>query len=463
MALSPSMNVRLLAIAALLVASAAPSVSQAQPQSFPKVEIRQDPGMGPGSPAWGAAARVRLDRDAFLVVIELGVDGRARVVFPESPREKAFVRASRNFLVPLPSADVMFVNVSQARRPTVVAFASDMAPDLSEFTRDGNRWDYQFAMEYDQSADDVIRDLATLIYGDPEMPYSVAQTRVAPVLSAFAQRALIDCGYSLGGLTSADFMDFLWDVYGPYQFYGVGGWGSRMNGSNVYWGYMGSSYYMPFGTTSFGRFTSRSLWNRYGAGCNGWGFQRPFIVALNTPPVPVDMPPADSLNGPKDKPKDRPADKPNDKVDGVGIIPATPAAMQRREAKVTTLVAANAVANTKLSREAANDLLQRRDVASALQMLALQRVTGLSAEQLDAQMRRAQTSNGSISRRAPSSRGDSRSGVGTSMGGMGSSSGGVGGGSSEVGGSGGAGASGEARGGSAGGGRGGSGRVPPGL
>jgi hypothetical protein len=455
------MNVRLLAIAALLVATAAPSVTQAQPQSFPKVEIRQDPGMGPGSPAWGAAARVRLDRDAFLVVIELGVDGRARVVFPESPREKAFVRASRNFLVPLPSADVMFVNVSQARRPTVVAFASDMAPDLSEFTRNGNRWDYQFAMEYDQSTENVIRDLATLIYGDPDMPFSVAQTRVAPVLSAFAQRALIDCGYSLGGLTSADFMDFLWDVYGPYQFHGVGRWGSRMDGSNVYWGYMGSSYYMPFGTTSFGRFTTRSLWNRYGAGCGGWNFQRPSILAIYNPEPGGDPVPADTVGG-KDQPKDRPADKPNDKVDGVGIIPATPEAMQRRETKVTTLVAANVVANTKLSREAANDLLQRRDVAAALQMLAMQRVTGLTEEQLLAQSRRAQASNGGISRRSPSSRGDSRSsGVGTSMSGSGSSAG-FGGGSSEVGGSGGAGASGEARGGSAGGGRGGSGRVPPG-
>jgi hypothetical protein len=460
MALPPSLNVRLLAIAALLVASAAPSETQAQPQSFPKVEIRQDNGMGPGSPAWGAAARVKLDRDAFLVVVELGVDGRARVVFPESPREKAFVRATRNFLVPLPSADVMFVNTSYNRRPTVVAFASDMAPDLSEFTRYGHQWDYQFAMEYDQATDDVIRDLATLIYGDPEMPYSVAQTRVAPVLSAFAQRALIDCGYTLGGLTSADFMDFLWDVYGPYQFYGVGGWGSRMSGSNVYWGYMGSSYYMPFGTTSFGRFTSRSLWNRYGAGCNGWGFQRPFIVALHQAPLSEEPQPVDSLGLPE-KPKDRTGDKPNDKVDGVGIIPATPEEMKRREVKVTTLVAANAVANTKLSREAANDLLQRRDVAAALQMLAMQRVTGLTEEEILAQSRRAQSSNGGIYRRSPSSRGDSRgSGFGPSIGGSSSSVGG--GGSSEVGGSGGAGASGEARGGSAGGGRGGSGRVPPG-
>ncbi len=368
MGLASLTSVRVAVIgAAVLSLVGVPSSAASAQDAYPKVEVRQLAGAG--SRSWGSSARVKLDRDAFVVVIELGVDGRARVVFPESPREKAFVRADRILYVPLPSADVMFIRTQRMRTPTIVAFASDVAPDLSEFTDKSSRWDYQYALDFNGRTEDAVRDLATLIYGDPNMPYSVSESHIAPMLSYFAQNVLIDCGYVLGGSSSIEFTNFLWDLYGPWSLNSGFPIGSR---TQAFWnqGLLGS--YLPFGLSGFSRFTSRGAWDRFGAGCGGLQRFQPFTIAILDPGSfnPYNAEGVDNTGAVVPPPKNRTGGDPRSTVDGVSLVPASPAAIARRANAVTTAV--NSAQDNRAApvREAHQDMIQRAEVARTIALLA---------------------------------------------------------------------------------------------
>ena len=100
----PAFPSRLRGALLLLAAAAAtaPTVLTAQ-DAYPQVDVRQIRGTGVHS--WANSARISIDRDAFVVVFEFGVDGRARVLYPETPKDNGFLKASRKWYVPLPSAD----------------------------------------------------------------------------------------------------------------------------------------------------------------------------------------------------------------------------------------------------------------------------------------------------------------------------------------------------------------------
>lgn len=458
LALRASARSAVLSAATLLLIGVPMAVASAQ-DAYPKVEVRQLAGAG--SRSWGSSARVKLDRDAFVVVIELGVDGRARIVFPASPREKAYVRADRALYVPLPSADVMFIQTQRVRTPAIVAFASDVAPDLSAFTAGSGRWDYQYAVDFNGRTEDAVRDLATLIYGNPDMPYSVSQSHIAPTLSAFAQNLLIDCGYVLGGSTSIEFANFLWDLYGPWTLRGTPLPISPF--SQAFWSYGVVGAYMPLGLTGFSRYTSRGLWNRFGAGCGGLRYHQPFTIAVLDESAfsPYNSEGVDNRGAVVPPPQNRTGGDPRSTVDGVSLSPASPAAIARRENAVASAVSSAQDARTLPVREAHQDMMQRADIARTIAFLATQeRIAANGGVQQSGRRSAASAFGGSagyggsgVTRSGTSMGAGTSTGVTGSSGGV-SSAGGAGSGSSSAG---------EAsRGGSTGGGRAGEGgRTPP--
>ncbi len=342
------------------IATATPLAPLSAQQAYPQVEVRQVMGSRGGEP-WGGTARVDLDRDAFVVVLEIGADSRARVVFPETPRDRGFVRADRRLYVPLPSADVMFIRAQQARVPTIVAFASDVAPDLTAFAASRNRWEYQFAVDVSSRPEDAVRDLAMIIFGDPDMPYSVSQSAIAPSLSIDAQRMLASCGYNLGTPASADFYRFLWDMYGPFPLSGSTTL-PPVGASSWYFG-SGMSAFIPFPLHGFSRSTESTLWNAYGSMCDPLMRRRPLFMAVMPvlPVLPGDSSGVDTTGSKVPVPRDRQADGPPSTVDEVGIIPAAPAAARRD--RITASSETGAMRRTPLVREASEELIQRRDMA----------------------------------------------------------------------------------------------------
>jgi len=435
-----------------------PTAAISAQDAFPKIEVRQVADHG--SRALGGSARVKLDRDAFVVVIELGVDGRARVVFPESPRVKAFVRAERTLDVPLPSADVMFVRTQRVSTPTIVAFASDVAPDLSAFTDNSSRWDFQYALDFNGRTADAVRDLATLIYGDPDMPHGVSKAHIAPVLSAFAQRQLLDCGFLLSGYPSVSFANFLWDLYGPWFIHAP-----LIGASYLRWqddGGLGSL--MPFGLSAFARSTTRGLWDRYGAGCDGLRRAQPFTIAIleSGGDSRYNADGVDTRGATVPPPRNRTGGDSVSTVDGVSLVPASPAAIARRANAVTIAVnsAEGAVRDAPV-REAHEEMIQRAEVARMIALLA----SGTSqGRDVRGQLVRARSTGGSAGNGGAGevTRTGTTTGSGGGSTGVGGSAGGGSAGETKSVGSGSSSAGEASRGGSAGGGRAGvGGRTPP--
>ncbi len=442
---------RLAALAVVtLLCVGIPTAPVSAQDAFAKVEVRQVPDMG--LRAWGNFARVKVDRDAFVVVIELGVDGRARIVFPASPRDKAFVRSERTLDVLLPSADVMFIRTQRVSTPTIVAFASDVAPDLSAFTDNSSRWDFQYALDFDGRTF-AVRDLATLIYGDPDMPYSVSRAHIAPVLSAFAQRQLLDCGFLLNGYPSVSFANFLWDVYGP--------WFIRAPLFGASWqddGGFGSL--MPFGLSAFARSTTRGLWDRYGAGCDGLRRAQPFTIAIleSGGDSRYNADGVDTRGATVPPPRNRTGGDSVSTVDGVSLVPASPAAIARRANAVAKAVnSAEGSLRAAPVREAHEAMIQRAEVARMIALLASGASQGRDAS---GQLVRARRTGGSAGNGGAG--GVTRTGTTTLSGGGSTGVGGSAGGGSTSAGSGSSSAGEASRGGSAGGGRAGAGgRTPP--
>jgi hypothetical protein len=445
-------RVALLATAALGAESLLPSRLTAQ-DALPRVEIRQV--MNGGSFAFSSTGRVKVDRDAFVVVFEIGADGRARVLYPSSPRERGFARSDRPLYVVLPSADVPFIRAAELQVPVVVAFASDLEPDLSEFTESGRRWDYQYATRSYESTEDKVRGLAELLYGSADMPYAVGLQALSPVLSTVARRTLVSCGYQYGGSLSPGFNRFLWDLWGPVSLLETS-WQLDQLYNEVQWGQwnqwnMGGLFAPQF--LGFGRTTSRPLWDQYGSECDPLGRDFRYIALANpTPQVPQqpgpEAPPIVPI------PKDRPANAPPGTVTDVGIELATPADMSRRAGRVTRGTDALAKAREEpqargpLTRETTQDLVQRQQIERTMQLLTAQRAAGwqgsvndvfdrVRAGQFDNDMNRLASRSGtnrSWTRASDGSsgstglrRGDGSSGSfgsGSSGGGAGSSSGG---------------------------------------
>ncbi len=442
---------------ALLAALISPVASAAAQELLPRVEVRQ---VGDLRWAWQNEARVKLDRDAFLVVAELGADGRLRIVYPERPGQSAYTRSQRPIFTSLPSSDAMFIRATWVRVPTVIAFASDVAPDLSSFSSDGKTWEFEYNVSEGASEQEVVRAMAEVLYGSPDMPFSIATARSAPVLSASAIRTLASCGYALGGDVANDFRSFLWDVYGPMAI------GSRRG----FFGDYGSDWhrnlflstYMPF-PFSFQRGVGSGLWNRFGAGCPALNRQMPFFfVASNDVRLP---PPPDSI-GDVEPPKDRDGKKPPGVVDDVELVPASPAAIERRSNAVrdaaTKIATATGSSSGVAQRSERSDLVQRSQVAQAIAMLNARSALGMDGTDGRANQRRGWVRNatggsggyggsGTVTRASGSGSGGGSTGVGTSSGSAGSSSAGSGASSGE-------GRGGEARGGATGGGRTGTGR-----
>ncbi len=353
--------------ALLLLGATVPLAGLSAQDAYPQVEVRQM--VGTGVATWGTSARVSLDRDAFVVVFELGADGRARILYPARPRDDGFMRASRKWYVPLPSVDAVFIQASSMRTPTVVAFASDVAPDLSEFTENGKRWDFMFSIDDGAGREATLRDLATLIFGDPDMPYSVSESRLAPSLSLGAQQALRSCGYQVGAYGSPGFYDFLWDMFGPY--YGLGyGANSPWQDVNTIapWHTNNFIYGFYYPNLPFMRYTTGSLWNQYAGGCDG--LRRFTIGSLafldnNRQPTPG---PADTT-GRLTTPRDLERRGPDGRVNGVGIVTASEAAMLGRKNGVELAATHIEGKLGSLTRETSQDMVQRQEIASVLAQL----------------------------------------------------------------------------------------------
>ncbi len=440
-----------LALAGALLSPIASVIAQ---DALPKVRLTQmvDPQWG-----FGSEARVRLDRDAFLIVFEFGADGRARLVYPESPRDSPYTVGGTSVLASLPSADAMFVRTASIRIPSLVALASDLAPDLSSFTAEGRVWDFDYEIPRGTTRVEMIRALAAIIYGGEDMPYSFELQELAPQLSAFAVNTLNSCGHIFGSEISPQFNSFLWQAFGPYALGafprgGVSPWFSTVGG--------GSRFGLfPLG---FRRHVNSGLWGRFGAGCQPLNRQRPFYIVDNRP-TPQDTPgenPDDMRLIPV--PTDRDPNAPPATIPGVGITPATPLPKAARAQPVKDAVAkASDQKPLPLVRTEANGLVQRAQVVEFIRRLTIEQQMGVSPSVAagNAWARRGPNSGSSSSgqfygRRRASASGSGSSGVG-SKGSAGGSEGSVGSGSSSGGGAG--------RGGSAGGGRAGSGgRTPPG-
>lgn len=376
-------------VSALLAASAlllAPPLSAQE--ALPRAEVRQV--MGGGTFAFSGTGRIKLDRDAFLVVFELGADGRARVLYPMTPRDRGFARADRAYYVPLPSADVPFIRASQVYVPVIVAFVSDLQPDLSQFTDGGRRWDYQYAADGNEPIESTLRGLAELLYGSADMPYSVATRELSPVLSSFAQRSLTSCGYQYGGGFSSNFNRFLWDLWGPISLVDAS-W--RLD--QIYreiqwsqWSYGGWGNLFGPQTFGFARATSGALWDQFGATCDPLG--RDFRYIALTQPTPwVPQPPGVGSESTAPLPQDRPGTRPPGTVTDVGIELATPEDMQRRAARVTRagaeIASSRALeARGPLTRETTRDLVQRQEIERTIFLLTAQRAAGWSGSVNDA-------------------------------------------------------------------------------
>lgn len=368
--------------------------TQAQPQrataelmdafvdQLPTVTVRQVPT---GTRSWGGSARVMVDRDAFLTVIEVGADGRARVVFPATPRDRGFVRGGRAVYAPLPSADAMFVRTAAVRVPLVVAFASDVAPILTEFGTGRMRWDYQYAVPASGEPADVVAQLAELLYGSNASTspvFGVAATRIAPVLNLASQRLLSSCGYQLGAMATGDFYQFLWDLYGPYAL--GNGW-SAAYGMSLYdigmWGLGG--WYVPFPWYAFTRSTDYRLWQTFGSVCDPLRRQ-PFLLAFTNMPGRPGFPrdpsfPNDTLLTQRPMPGDRELVRPPvigdlgvDTTVRIGDTPAPPAGT------VTEVLVADAPATREgATREAMDELVQRQEIERFMADLQMRRSLGI--------------------------------------------------------------------------------------
>jgi len=369
----------LLAATALLLAPPVNGSLSAQ-EALPRAEVRQV--MGGGTFAFSGTGRIRLDRDAFLVVFELGADGRARILYPMTPRDRGFARADRAFYVPLPSADVPFIRSPEVLVPVIVAFASDLQPDLSEFTDSGRRWDFQYATNGSEPIETTLRGLAELLYGSADMPYSVTTRELSPVLSSFAQRSLVSCGYQYGGAFSSNFNRFLWDLWGPVSLLDAS-WQLDQIYREIQWSqwsYGGWGNVFAQSMFGFGRSTSGMLWNQFGAGCDPIG--RDFRnIALLQPTPGVPQTPGTDSGDLAPPPLDRPGTRPPGTVTDVGIELATPDDMRRRAASVTRQ--GEAMANGRvleargpLTRESTRDLVQRQEIERTIFLLTAQRAAG---------------------------------------------------------------------------------------
>lgn len=376
----------------LVLAAFVPLHGVSAQTAYPEVEVRQILGSGVGT--WSNSARVSLDRDAFVVVFELGADGRARIIYPESPRENGFMRASRNWYVPLPSVDAMFIQATTMRTPTVVAFASDLAPDLSEFTDEGRHWDYMFSIKDGVSRETTLRDLATLIFGDAEMPYSVSESRIAPTLPPSAQSALRTCGYQPGAYGTASYYEFLWSMFGPFYGWGYGANSTAFNAVTFApWSTSNFVNYYSFASASsaFTRFASTGLWTRYGMTCDPLRQLLATHVVLlperNGPGTPADsLMPRDSLKR-----------GPHGRVGDVGIVPATEAARLERAGAVKLAASELEVAVGSLTRQSNEEMVQRQEIASLLAQLRVMRALG--KDNIDARDLQAIRTFGTVERK----------------------------------------------------------------
>jgi hypothetical protein len=79
--------------------STAPGVGGGQPvaERGPRVRIWTTDEAGIGS---RVRASFRLDDDAYVAVVNVGLDGYARVIFPESPTDDGFMRGGRTYRLP---------------------------------------------------------------------------------------------------------------------------------------------------------------------------------------------------------------------------------------------------------------------------------------------------------------------------------------------------------------------------
>jgi len=222
---------------------------------------------------------------------------------------------------------------------------------------------------------------------------------------------------------------------------------------------------MPFGFVGFSRFTTRDLWDRFGAGCGGLRRMQPFTIAildpgdrvLRTPPT-YDADGVDNTGAVVPPPKNRTGGDPRTTIDGVSLVPATPEAILRRSQAVTTAVnSAESAAGAAPAREAYEEMIQRAEVARVIALLSSGASQGRDVRGQLGQGRGFSSGSagfggaGQITRAGTTMSGGSATGVG----------GGTSGGSSSVG-SGSSSAGEASRGSSAGGGRAGSGgRTPP--
>jgi hypothetical protein len=209
---------------------------------------------------------------------------------------------------------------------------------------------------------------------------------MSPQLPTIAQRQLASCGFVSNGFLAPDFNRFLWDLWGPASLLETSFNIDQRYRDFQWYGLAQAANFFPLPwSIPFMRSTSFDLWNRYGASC------RPlqpygFFVAMQ--PTSVPLPPGEEA--PEGQLAPVPGDRelrPPGTVGDVGIVPASPQAMARREAAASRVASARSEqlqARGPLTRESSDDLVRRTDIATTMALLRAERMAGQQGTVMDA-------------------------------------------------------------------------------
>src|ERR687895_1983978 len=80
-----------------LRSAGSPAEREAAVDRGPRVQIWTTDEFGTGN---RIRTSFRLDDDAYVIVVNVGLDGYARVIFPESPEDDGFMRGGRTYRLP---------------------------------------------------------------------------------------------------------------------------------------------------------------------------------------------------------------------------------------------------------------------------------------------------------------------------------------------------------------------------
>jgi hypothetical protein len=228
------------AVAAASVGTSARADQPSGAEDPPHLRLAQRIGAdGAGQPT----VTLQVDRDAFLVVLEVGVDGRLRLVHPASPSDAPMVAAGTSVPVRLPSFAAQGFDASTGMpsaavrtmvpEPFVVAFASDVGAKLDLFGAGDGGWRYQFVVDAALTPPVLAEQLAARLF-EAGVPFSVETAVLSPPLTSAAAFRLaqqyVQCGAVLeGGVAGVVDPSTRWRLLDLFAFV-------RMPGERSPWG-----------------------------------------------------------------------------------------------------------------------------------------------------------------------------------------------------------------------------------